>query len=105
MSKGLQNACRKKNTLYTLTNIMRNCKKDFYNKLLENNKHNIKGIWNTLNSVIRNKSRQNIHYPNYFVENDNIMNNMDDVVNIFNDFFCKCGTKSSRGNSRSSDIQ
>jgi len=70
MSKGLQNACKKKNTLCRefikhrtkeakhkykykyknkLTNIMRNCKKDYYNKLQENNKHNIKGIWNILN--------------------------------------------------------
>ncbi len=36
---------------------MRNCKRDYYNNSLENNKHNIKGIWNILNSIIRNNSR------------------------------------------------
>ena len=110
MSKGLQNACKKKNTLYRefikhrtmeaenkyktyknkLTNIMRNCKKDYYNKLLENHKHNIKGIWNILNSIIRNKSRQ-INYPQYFIENNKIINNMNDVINKFNDFFVNIG--------------
>lgn len=63
MSKGLQNACKKKTILYRefikhrnkktegkykkykskLTNIMSNCKKDCYNNLLDNNKNNIKG--------------------------------------------------------------
>lgn len=37
-----------------LTNIMRTCKKDYYYRLLDINKSNIKGIWNVLNSIIRN---------------------------------------------------
>lgn len=61
ISKGLQNACKKKKTLYRefikhrtieiehrykkyknkLTNIMRTCKKEYYAKLIDNNKNNI----------------------------------------------------------------
>ena len=71
ISKGLQNACKKKNTLYrefirqtrtkaselkykkiyknVLTNIIRTSKKDHYKKKLDGNKHNIKEIWKILN--------------------------------------------------------
>lgn len=110
ISKGLQNACKKKNTLYRefikhrtkvaenkykkyknkLTNIMRICKKEYYCKILENNKNNIKKIWNILNSIIRNGTRQ-VNYPQYFIDNDKNINNMDDVVNSFNNFFVNVG--------------
>lgn len=89
ITKGLQNACKKKNTLYRefikhktkeaenkykkyknkLTNIMRICKKEHYHKILDNNKNNIRGIWKLLNNIIRNGSGQ-VHYPQYFIEND-----------------------------------
>lgn len=45
---------------------MRTCKKECYTKILENNKDNIKGIWNILNSVIRDTPRY-INYPQYFI--------------------------------------
>ena len=62
------------------------CKKEHYHKILDNNKNNIRGIWKLLNNIIRNGSGQ-VHYPQYFVENDkkNIYN-MTDVVNRFNSF-------------------
>ena len=73
MTKGLRNACKKKNNLYRifikvkteeserkykryknkLTRILRSCKKDYYCKKLEVNINNIKGIWNLLNSIIK----------------------------------------------------
>lgn len=34
------------------TNAMRFSKKDCYNKILEDNKNNIKAIWDILNSII-----------------------------------------------------
>lgn len=110
ITKGLHNASKKKNALYRefikrrtketeskykkyknkLTNIMRKCKKDYYSKLLNNNKNNIKGIWNILNSIIRNDSGHT-NYPQYFNDN-NIKNyNIDDVVNSFNNFFVNVG--------------
>lgn len=41
---------------------MRMCKKEYYYTILQNN--NIKGIWNVLNSVIRNGSKIS-NYPQY----------------------------------------
>ena len=41
-----------------LTNIIRIAKKEYYNKLLDNNKNKIKGIWNILNTVLENSSKQ-----------------------------------------------
>ena len=110
ITKGLQNACKKKNTLYRefikhrtnetetkykkyknkLTNIIRKCRKEHYSKLLENNKNNIKGVWKILNSIIKNNSGHK-NYPQYFVDKDIKNYNMEDVVNSFNNFFVNVG--------------
>ena len=110
ITKGLQNACKKKNTLYKefiklrtkdaenkykkyknkFTNIMRISKKEYYRKLIDNNKNNIKGLWNILNNVIGNGSRQ-VNYPHEFIENDMTIDNMDDAVNGFNQYFVNVG--------------
>lgn len=74
----LQKECKKKNTLYRQfikyrtietvqlilcsTNTMRTCNKEYYKKILQNNKNNIKGIWSALNSIIRNGFRKT-SYP------------------------------------------
>ena len=99
MTKGLQNACKKKNSLYRLfikqksveaelkykkyknklLNIMRACKKDYYTRLVDKNKNNIKGIWNILNSVIRNKPAE-LTYPDVFEYRDRKITNMNDIV-------------------------
>jgi len=52
-----------------LTNIMRVCKKNYYNNLLEKNKDNVKGIWNTINTIIT-KGINKFNYPEYFNDND-----------------------------------
>lgn len=77
-TKGLQNACKKKNTLYRgfmkqrtkeaedkykkyknkLTNIIRICRKECYSKILYNNKDSIKGLWDILNSIIKNNNNR-----------------------------------------------
>lgn len=73
--KGLLNACKIKNMIYKefikhrtrekeikykrcqnrLIDIIRKCKKDYFNKVLEKNKDNISGTWNVINSIIRNR--------------------------------------------------
>ena len=58
---------------------MRISKKEYYRKLIDNNKNNIKGLWNILNNVIGNGSRQ-VNYPHEFIENDMTIDNMDDAV-------------------------
>lgn len=104
------NACKKKNTLYKdfvkhrteekeikyktyknkLTAILRKCKKDYYSRLLETNKNNIKGTWNILNSIIRRK-KTSTGFPNEFIDNGKIIKNMDEVVAGFNGFFVNVG--------------
>ncbi len=111
ITKGLQNACKKKNTLYRqlikyrtieaerkykmyknkLTNI-RTCKKDYYTIQIENNKNNIKGIWNVLYSIIQKISSNAIN-AEYFVDEVININNMEDVVNGFNNYFVNIGPK------------
>lgn len=71
---------------------MRRCKKEYYNKILEINKNNMKGLWNTLNSIIRNETKnKNKSYPEYFIDKDKIIKNKEDVVNGFNNFFVNVG--------------
>lgn len=61
-TKETENRCKRyKNKL---THIIRVSKKDYYQKLLEENK-NIKELWTTLNSIIRNNSQQ-LNYPEYY---------------------------------------
>lgn len=111
MTNGLHKACRKKNILYKeflkhrtiemenkykkyknkLINIMRICKKDYYNTMIDNNKNNIKGLWKVLNNIIRNEKSKG--YPQYFMNNDKTIDNMNEVVNGFNDFFVNVGPK------------
>ena len=113
MSRGLQNACKKKNKLYRdfikartqeaetkykvyknkLTTIMRQAKKDYYSALLERNKSNIKETWNTLKKVM-GKERGPPSTPCYFINEDGVrLENMNDVTNEFNSYFVNVGPK------------
>ncbi len=73
-----------------LINIIRAAKKVCYKTLLDKNRNNIKGIWSTLNSIIKNGSRH-INYPRYFLNNNKDEYNMDVVVNSFNRYFVNVG--------------
>lgn len=61
-------------------------KKKYYNKLLEKNKNNIKGILSVLNDIIRTGAR-NKSYPEYSVEKDNTIDKMADGVSGCSNFF------------------
>lgn len=112
MTRGLENACKKKNILYKqflkdrikekenkykkyknkLTNIMRHCKKEYYNQLLEQNKSNTQGTWNVLNSIIK-KGVKKSDFPNYFTTNENVdISTPKEIVNEFNDYFINVGS-------------
>ena len=71
---------------------MRISRKEYYSKWLDNNKNNINGLWNILNNVIGNGSRQ-INYPHYFIENEMTIDYMDYAVNGFNNYFVNVGLK------------
>lgn len=73
-----------------LIDIIRKCKKEYYNNLLENNKNDSKGTWNIINKIIR-KSTNKPSYPNHFTEKEKDITNMDDVVEGFNKFFVSVG--------------
>uniref|UniRef100_A0A8C6M161 Reverse transcriptase domain-containing protein n=1 Tax=Nothobranchius furzeri TaxID=105023 RepID=A0A8C6M161_NOTFU len=112
MTKGLQNACNKKNTLYRefiknrtteaeqkykryknkLINIVRSCKREYFIKKLEHNRNNIKGIWKVLNGVIRKETGNN-NYPQHFIERKNNITNMNEAVDEFNKYFVNIGSK------------
>ena len=110
ITKGINNACKKKNLLYKkilkdrnkdseikykkyknkLTNIIRTSKKDYYHKLLDYHKNNIQGTWKTLNSIIKNGTGKD-GYPNYFKNKNKIMENPKEIANEFNNFFVNVG--------------
>ena len=109
-TNGLQNACKKKNNLYArflktkskedeikyknyknkLTRILRNCEKDHFDKLLIEQKNNIKGTWNILNIIIGKKKSTNC-YPENFKYKNKIFKSDKEISNGFNDFFVNVG--------------
>ncbi|XP_024141862.1 transcription factor CP2-like protein 1 isoform X1 [Oryzias melastigma] len=108
MTRGLTKACRKKNKLYTdfmknhtvnnemkyktyknkLTTILRKAKIDYYNGKLIEQKGNMKATWKILNEAIH-PDLQKPKLPDYFVNNDLVINNSKEVANQFNNFFVK----------------
>ena len=110
ITKGIENACKKKNILYRtfikqrtkdaenkykayknkLTNIIRTSKKDYYHKQLEQQKGNIQAIWKTLNHIIR-KGTGKGEYPNYFIKDNITIENNKIIVNELNHFFVNVG--------------
>ena len=89
ITRGIEKACKKKNVLYRrflklrtkeaenkyklyknkLTSIMRLNKKDYFHKLLEQNKSNTQGIWKVLNNIIKNGAGK-VEIPNNFVKDE-----------------------------------
>ena len=59
-------------------------------KVLEQEKHNIKGTWKILNSIIR-KGQKFTSFPDSFENNGATLKNKTDIANGFNDFFVKVG--------------
>ena len=109
-TKGLINACRKKNNLYKeyiklkttvsetkykmyknkLTAVLRRCEKDYYSKLLEEHKNDVKGTWQVLNSIIK-KSHKMSNYPETFIHNNTPISDKKGIANGFNHFFTNIG--------------
>ena len=107
LTKGLKNACKKKNTMYKeflkqrtlynedrykryknkLTKILRRSKKMYFDKLLKEHKNDIQGTWKILNNIIKGK-QQSSKYPDCFVNNGSKITNKRDIKNGFNDLFC-----------------
>ena len=113
LNKGLLNSCKKQKLLYKrflkhrtvvsenkyktyknkLTSLKRICKKEYFSKLLENNKDNVKNTWRVLNSLI-NKQFKCSEYPDTFKDDDGLFVKGDkNIANKFNSFFTNVGPK------------
>lgn len=111
ITKGIENACKKKNVLYRrflkhrtieaenkykiyknkLISIMRSNKKEHYHKLLEQYRSNTQGTWRVLKSLIK-KGTGKADKPNYFVKDNNtIINKTKEIANEFNNYFVNVG--------------
>uniref|UniRef100_A0A672FVC1 Reverse transcriptase domain-containing protein n=1 Tax=Salarias fasciatus TaxID=181472 RepID=A0A672FVC1_SALFA len=110
LTKGIINACKKKNNLYKLfiksktkeaeqkyklyknklTDVIRTSKQLYYRKKLNESKSNIKETWNVLNGLIKSGSSKST-YPDYFIDKNGGNHNMINIVNSFNNFFVNVG--------------
>lgn len=102
LTKSLQKACRKKNSLYKtylqlrtseseekykqyknkLTSIIRNARKKYYNKILEDNKNNIQRTWKVINHIIYNRNYKS-DFPSYFLNKSDVaVDNLNYFVNV-----------------------
>ena len=74
-----------------LTTILRISEKQYYNKLLVQEKNNRKGTWAILNTIIK-KCHQAPSYPQEFVDNGSVVKKTSmDIANGFNKFFVDIG--------------
>ena len=115
MSKVLQNATKKKNTLYRdflrirtekaekkyklyknkLTKIIRLSKEAYYSKLMEQSRNNIKATWKVINSLISKNSGKS-EFPKSIKKSNDIIYNKAEIANEFNDFFVNIGPNLAR---------
>ena len=104
MTKGLINACNKKNNLYKkfiknrneineqrykknknkLISVLRMSKQEYYTKILNKHKKNIKETGNILRNVTGSSTANT--FPNSFVTNNKLISNKNDIVNGLNNF-------------------
>ena len=110
ITKGLENACKKKNNLYRnflkckstsslcrykayknkLTTALRYAEKEYYNRLLYEKKDDIKGTWKIINSMIKG-NKSNVSYPEEFYDKGQCIKNGKTIADGFNKFFTNVG--------------
>ena len=111
LTRGLKNACIKKNNLYLaflkdrseltesrykkyktkLTKLLRLEKKNYYRKKLEDCKTNTRETWKILNNII-GKRKSETKYSNEFCVGENRVLESKEIANHFNKFFVDIGT-------------
>lgn len=78
-----------------LISVIRANKKNYYHKLLEQHRNNIRGTWNILNGIINNGKRVN-KLATYFVNNNHVITNTMEIADGFNNFFANVGSLASK---------
>lgn len=68
--------------------MIRRSKQLYYKSKSYENKNNIKGTWDVLNTLIKQRSSEST-YPDYFIDGDREPYNIYNIVNSFNEFFVK----------------
>ena len=121
MTKGLVNACKKKNLLYKrfltsrssmseiryktyknkLTSILRYCEKQYYSDLLKINKNNMKETWKIINVLVNKKSSTRLSYPTEFMKNGSIISGNMNIAEHFTSFFANIGPTLAKGIAKS----
>ena len=101
LTKGIKNACIKKNHLYKtflarrsvstetrykmyknkLSGILKRAKNNYCSNLLANQKNNIAGTWKTLKNIL-GRTRHMPHYPDHFNDNGAAITNNNFFVNV-----------------------
>uniref|UniRef100_A0A3B3H5U1 Reverse transcriptase domain-containing protein n=1 Tax=Oryzias latipes TaxID=8090 RepID=A0A3B3H5U1_ORYLA len=112
ITKGIEKACKKKNALYRqfvkekskeaentyknyknkLVNIIRNSKKQYYHKLIEQHKLHMQETWKIINKLTK-KNNKKQEYPSYFKKNDIQIRNPMLIANELNEYFANVGNK------------
>lgn len=75
-----------KRNLYRLTKLT---ERNHFKQQIEDNKSNLKKLWQVLKTVINKKSTQST--PSSFKINDSVVSNMNDITNSFNTYFTNIG--------------
>ena len=73
-----------------LTNILRYCEREHYNKSLELHKKDIKRTWKILNEVINKRCKSNSFSTN-FIEDGKEITNKQEIAEGFNNFLRTLG--------------
>ena len=81
---------KKYNTIYK--SLIRKSKALYYNSKFHDYWGNMRKTWNLINDII-GKKKNTFDYPDYFIENGNLIKGHLDIANGFNDFFSSVGTK------------
>ena len=78
-----------------LTNILRYCEREYYNKSLELHKKDIKKTWKILNEVINKRCKSNSFSKN-FIEDGKEITNKQEIADGFNNYFVNIGPELAR---------
>ena len=72
-----------------LTTILRKQEKDYYKRLIDTNRANLKKMWSVIRSVINNCKPSKLNES--FTYNDTVITDKKTVSNKFNDYFVNVG--------------
>ena len=85
--RSLENETRYKLYKNKLTFILIMAEKNYYSKLLQKHKNDVKGTWKILNNVIKKKNSTCTSFPEFFKVNGTTLSDKNEIADGFNNFF------------------